>query len=162
MTVYLNCYFIEYYTIYLTQCYKSQFFTLQYLKNDLNVQTLVRCYPNKGTITKKIVCSSQSNQLWSWLGTLKNNNIIIRSASMQWWFWFWYSWNSQQRPRWGTEESVNFHNVSALNLISYLCSEFYGHDWLQTCRYKTRVLWRSFAKVREKSVFGFWNYWHFL
>ena len=54
------------------------------------------------------------------------------------------------------------NNVSALNLTGNLCSEFYDHDWLQTCRYKTRVLWRLFAEVREKSVLWFWNYWHFL
>ena len=126
------------------------------------MQTPARWYPNKDTITKTIVCSSQSNQLWSWLGTLKYNNIIIRSASMQWWFWFWYSWNSLQRPPWRQKKVSTFTNVSALNLTGNLCSEFYDHDWLQTCRYKTRVLWRLFAEVREKSVLWFWNYWHFL
>ena len=126
------------------------------------MQTPARWYPNNDTITKTIVCSSQSNQLWSWLGTLKYNNIIIRSASMQWWFWFWYSWNPQQRPPWRQKKVSTFTNVSALNLTGNLCSEFYDHDWLQTCRYKTRVLWRLFAEVREKSVLWFWNYWHFL
>ena len=47
-------------------------------------------------------------------------------------------------------------------MTSYLCSEFYGHDWLQTCRYKTKELWGLFAEVREKSVLGFQSYWHFL
>ena len=46
-------------------------------------------------------------------------------------------------------------------LTSYLCSKFYGHDWLQTCRYKTRELWGLFAEVREKSVLGLRDYWHF-
>ena len=41
--------------------------------------------------------------------------------------------------------------------FSYLCSEFYGLDWLQTCR---RELWGLCAEIREKSVLGFWNYWH--
>ena len=41
--------------------------------------------------------------------------------------------------------SVNFHKCVSvaqlrLNLTSYLCSEFYGHDWLQTYRCKTRQL----------------------
>ena len=54
---------------------------------------------------------------------------------------------------------VNFHKCVSvvflrLNLTSYLCSEFYGHDWLQTWRYKTRDLWGLFAEVREKSVLG--------
>ena len=30
--------------------------------------------------------------------------------------------------------------ILGLNLTSYLCSEFYGHYSLQTCRYKTREL----------------------
>ena len=37
-------------------------------------------------------------------------------------------------------------------LTCYLCSEFYVHDWLQSCRYKIRELWGLFAEVREKSV----------
>ena len=52
--------------------------------------------------------------------------------------------------------------ILRLNLTSYLCSEFYGHDRLQTCRHKTRELWGSFAEVREKSVLGFRSCWHFL
>ena len=44
----------------------------------------------------------------------------------------------------------------------FVCSEFYSHDWLQTCRYKTRELWSLFAEVREKSILGFWSYCHFL
>ena len=52
--------------------------------------------------------------------------------------------------------------ILRLNLTSYLWTEFYGHAWIQTCRYKTRELWGLFAKVREKSVLGFRNYWHFL
>ena len=43
--------------------------------------------------------------------------------------------------------------ILRLNLTSILCSEFYGHDWLQTCRYKTRELWGLFAEVREKLSF---------
>ena len=49
-----------------------------------------------------------------------------------------------------------------LNLTRYLCSEFNGHDWLQTCRYKIREFWGLFAKIREKSVVEFPSYWHFL
>ena len=30
---------------------------------------------------------------------------------------------------------INFHKC--VNLTSILCSQLYGHDWLQTCRYKT-------------------------
>ena len=30
--------------------------------------------------------------------------------------------------------------ILSLNLTNYLCSEFYGHDCLQTCRYKTKEL----------------------
>ena len=50
----------------------------------------------------------------------------------------------------------NFHNLVhlRLNFTTYSCSEFYGHDWLQTCRYETRELWGLFAEVREKSVLG--------
>ena len=51
--------------------------------------------------------------------------------------------------------------ILRLDLTSYLSCEFYGHDWLQTYRYKTRALWGLFAEVSEKSVLGFWNYWHF-
>ena len=55
---------------------------------------------------------------------------------------------------------VNFHKINLLalrfevkfQLTSILCSEFYGHDWLQTYRYKSRELWDLFAEVREKSV----------
>ena len=36
-----------------------------------------------------------------------------------------------------------------------MCSEFYGHDWLQTCRYKARELWGLFAEVRENLSSGF-------
>ena len=61
----------------------------------------------------------------------------------------------------GQKKVSTFTNVLALNLTSYLCSEFYGHDWLQTCRYKTRELWGLFAEVREKSVVGFRSYFHF-
>ena len=43
-------------------------------------------------------------------------------------------------------------------LTSYLCSKFYGHDCLQTCRYKTRELGGLFAEVREKSVLGLRDY----
>ena len=31
--------------------------------------------------------------------------------------------------------------------------QFYRHDWLPICRYKTREFWGLFAEVREKSVF---------
>ena len=34
-----------------------------------------------------------------------------------------------------------YRGILRLNLTSILCSEFYGHDWLQTCRYKTRDPW---------------------
>ena len=48
---------------------------------------------------------------------------------------------------------VNFHKcvsvcILRFNFPSYLCSEFYGHDWFQTCRYKTREFWGLSAKVR--------------
>ena len=161
MTVYLNCYFIEYYTIYLTQCYKSQFFTLQYVKNDLNVQTLARCYPNKGTITKKIVLHNPINSDLD-LGHWKTTTLLLGVLQSSDDFDFDTAETLNNGHLGGQKKVSTFTNVPALNLISYLCSEFYGHDWLQTCRYKTRVLWRSFAKVREKSFFGFWNYWHFL
>ena len=49
-----------------------------------------------------------------------------------------------------------------LNLTRYLCSEYNGHDWLQTCRYKIREFWGLFAKIRDKSVVEFPSYWHFL
>ena len=54
---------------------------------------------------------------------------------------------------------VNFkkmcqRNILRLNLTSILCSELYGHDWLQTRKYKTRELRDLFAEVREKSVKG--------
>ena len=42
-----------------------------------------------------------------------------------------------------------------LNLTSILCSEFYDHDFLQTCRCKTRELWGLFPEVRGKSIAGF-------
>ena len=62
--------------------------------------------------------------------------------------------------------SVNFHNVLALHFKvqfdQHFCSEFYGHDWLQTCRYNPRELWDLFAEVREKSVIEFRSYWLFL
>ena len=39
------------------------------------------------------------------------------------------------------------------NLTSYLCSEFYGHDWLQTCRYKNgNRLNHSCRKTRFKNI----------
>ena len=55
---------------------------------------------------------------------------------------------------------VNFHKINLLalrfevkfQLTSILCSEFYGHDWPQTYRYKSRELWDLFAEVREKSA----------
>ena len=48
--------------------------------------------------------------------------------------------------------------LGRLLLLLYIC----GHDWLQICRYKTRELLGLFAEVREKSIIGFLNYWHFL
>ena len=55
----------------------------------------------------------------------------------------------------GQKKVSTFTNVLALNLTSYLCSEFYA----VTIDFKLAdiklVLCRSFAKVREKSVFGF-------
>ena len=44
--------------------------------------------------------------------------------------------------------------ILRLNLTSYLCSDFYGHDWFQTCRYKTRGLWGLFAEEKILS-YGF-------
>ena len=44
--------------------------------------------------------------------------------------------------------------ILRLNLTSYLCSDFYGHDWFQTCRYKTRELWGLFAEEKILS-YGF-------
>ena len=48
---------------------------------------------------------------------------------------------------------VSFHKC--VSVTSYLCSEFCGHDWPQTCRYKTRELWGLFAEVRENLSQGF-------
>ena len=48
--------------------------------------------------------------------------------------------------------------LGRLLLLLYI----YGHDWLQICRYKRRELLGLFAEVREKSIIGFLNYWHFL
>ena len=45
-------------------------------------------------------------------------------------------------------------------MTSILCSKFYGHDWLQTCRYKTRELLDVFVEIREKSVEEFPRYSH--
>ena len=47
------------------------------------------------------------------------------------------------------------HAITYTNLIRHLYRQFYGQDWLQSCSYKTRVLWGLFAEVREKSVLGF-------
>ena len=55
------------------------------------------------------------------------------------------------------ELCVNSHNVLALhfkvtNLTSYKCSEFYGHDWLQNCRYKTRESSEAYLLKLEKNL----------
>ena len=47
-------------------------------------------------------------------------------------------------------------------LTSILCSKLYGHDWLQTCCYKTRELSGLFAEFTEKPVVGYQSYLPFL
>ena len=58
-------------------------------------------------------------------------------------------------------ESVSVRIILRLHLTNSLCSELYGHDWFQTCTYKTKELWGLFVEVREKSVVGFRSYLHF-
>ena len=49
-------------------------------------------------------------------------------------------------------------SILKLNLTSILCCKLYGHDWLQTCRYKTREPCGSSAEFRGKSVVEFRSY----